>query len=97
MSVFSVRVTRETRAAMDRGLVLRTLLSAGEVTGNRLAAEVGLPPRRMRRALATLHDWGMLRGARHGTAWEITSRGRGYAATSIGRASMDVPGMAVAG
>lgn len=95
--MMTVRVARETRAAMDRGLVLKTLLPGGQLTPDVLSASAGLKLRRVRRAVETLHSWGMLRQARHGTAWEITSRGRGYAATSIGRASMDVPGMAVAG
>lgn len=95
--MMTVRVARETRAAMDRGLVLKTLLPGGQLTVDVLSASAGVRPRRVRRAVETLHDWGMLRVARHGTAWEITSRGRGYAATSIGRASMDVPRMAVAG
>ncbi|MBF6460763.1 winged helix-turn-helix domain-containing protein [Nocardia puris] len=96
MSIVSVRTTRETRAAMDRGLILRTILPNGRLSGNALAARLNLPPRRVRRALADLHDWGMLRSVLHGTAWEITARGRSYAATAAGRALMDVP-LAVAG
>lgn len=82
---------------MDRGLILRTLLPGGQLTGDALATNVGLSPRRIRRALAQLHEWGMLRSARHGTAWEITDHGRGYASTPSGQAMMDVPNLAVAG
>ena len=74
----------ETRAAIDRGLVLHTLLGNGQLDGDVIVALIPRSPRRTCRALRTLHYLSMVRPTPDGTAWEITERGREFAMASAG-------------
>jgi hypothetical protein len=83
MSILPVRFTRETRTAVDRGLLVDALLHA-QLADDVIAAHVDRPSRRVSRALRILHYLAMVRPAPDGTAWEITERGREFATASAG-------------
>lgn len=96
MRILPARVTRATNEALDRGRVLNSLIPGGQLSDSSLGRAAGIPEKRAKRAAEALHGWGLVRKARHGTAWEITDRGRGYVVRQTGQAMIDVP-KAIAG
>lgn len=79
--------------------VLAVLAPGGMLTDAQLARDAKLTARQTAEAAARMSLRGLIgrRPARHGEVWEMTPRGRGWAATSIGRATIDVPGFKVPG
>lgn len=78
--------------------VLAVLAPGGMLTVDQLARNTHLARRRVETAAARMSLLGLITRHRtdRGDVWEMTRRGRGWAATSIGRATLEVPGFKVA-
>ncbi|MFD4438967.1 hypothetical protein ACFWPK_04215 [Nocardia sp. NPDC058519] len=78
--------------------VLAVLAPGGMLTADQIARNANLARRRAAQAAGRMSMLGLIgcRPTNHGDVWEMTPRGRGWAATSIGRATLDVPGFKVA-
>ncbi len=78
--------------------VLAVLAPGGMLTAEQLARTANLARRRAEQAAGRMSMLGLIgcRPTSRGDVWEMTPRGRGWAATSIGRATLDVPGFKVA-
>ena len=77
--------------------VLAVLAPGGTLTAEQLARTANLRRHRAEEAAGRMSMLGLVgcRQTPRGDVWELTKRGRGWAATSIGRATLDVPGFKV--
>ncbi|MFE1596904.1 hypothetical protein [Nocardia sp. NPDC058705] len=83
---------------LDDARVLAVLAPGESLDLADLARRAELSERRAEHATARMIFRGLLAYKQiHGTGvWEMTARGRGWANTPIGRATLDIPGFAVA-
>ena len=77
--------------------VLAVLAPGGTLSARELARDANLAQREAVEAAARMSLLGLVdcRPTNDGDLWEMSQRGRGWAATSIGRATMEVPGFKV--
>ncbi|MGW4369906.1 hypothetical protein ACWEKT_30105 [Nocardia takedensis] len=69
--------------------VMAALRDHGAATVRQLEGPARMPKSGVRAALAALAGRGLVR--RHRTEWALTAAGRAYAATTPGRAALEVP------
>jgi hypothetical protein len=78
--------------------VLAVLAPGGMLTADQIARSAKVARRRAHQAAGRMSMLGLIgcRSTANGDVWEMTPRGRGWAATSIGKATLEVPGFRVA-